>query len=200
VFKLWFFAQLLWLHLVGSTVWILDFQYCKDEGSLSNQPAWCLSAVPNLYGHVQKLYWNQRFLNYYALKQVPNFFIAAPMILMSCSGIMYYFQNIKVATHQLYKSNSYHQLQLLPHILFWLIFLFISITNTHVQTITRFFSAVPALYWYAALVCQNAVSFNIGVWKAKAILMYFAFFGILGTFLFSNFYVWTWWNQFVISK
>jgi len=162
-----------------------------NEGSLSNQPSWCLSVVPNIYGHVQKHYWNQGFLNYYELKQVPNFFIAAPMILISCSGIAYYFQNIKLwETHQLH-INSYHQLQLLPHILFWLVFLFISVTNTHVQTITRFFSAVPALYWYAALVCQNAVSFNIGVWKAKAILMYFALFGILGTLLFSNFYPWT---------
>ncbi|CAJ1945239.1 unnamed protein product [Cylindrotheca closterium] len=64
------------------------------HGSLpSNQvPEWCaLQQEGNesfsLYGFVQRKHWNVGFMKYYEWKQIPNFLLAAPILLLSVKGV-----------------------------------------------------------------------------------------------------------------
>ena len=64
--------------------------YCTvatNSHSANSTPPWCYwnsSLFPPLhYSHVQSHYWNVGFLRYFELKQIPNFMLASPMVLLS---------------------------------------------------------------------------------------------------------------------
>ncbi len=65
--------------------------YCtpKDDISL---PIWCSWTLPMPYNYIQDHYWNNGFMRYFQLKQIPNFLIAAPMIILSSCCIVKYFR------------------------------------------------------------------------------------------------------------
>ncbi|KAG0311957.1 hypothetical protein BGZ97_011526 [Linnemannia gamsii] len=64
--------------------------YCTDTTSNIDARPWCNGNIPLIYTFVQDFYWNVGFLRYYEVKQIPNFLMAAPMIILSTSGIIYY--------------------------------------------------------------------------------------------------------------
>ncbi|EFJ47490.1 hypothetical protein VOLCADRAFT_91860 [Volvox carteri f. nagariensis] len=54
---------------------------------------WCSAQVPYVYGFVQSEYWNVGFLRYWTWQQppqLPNFLLAAPVVLLSVSGLAVY--------------------------------------------------------------------------------------------------------------
>ncbi|KAF9927643.1 hypothetical protein FBU30_003019 [Linnemannia zychae] len=63
--------------------------YCTDISNINARP-WCDANIPLIYTFVQDFYWNVGFMRYYEIKQIPNFLMAAPMIILSASGIIYY--------------------------------------------------------------------------------------------------------------
>ena len=47
------------------------------------RPLWCEQAWPSLYAHVQNTHWGVGFRGYWKLRQLPNFFLAAPALLIA---------------------------------------------------------------------------------------------------------------------
>ena len=48
------------------------------------KPAWCNKYGRfSLYAHVQRKHWNVGFLKYYEMKQIPNFILALPVLVLS---------------------------------------------------------------------------------------------------------------------
>ncbi len=53
------------------------------------QPLWCSynGSSFSLYRHIQDKHWNVGFFRYYELKQIPNFLLAAPILILSITGV-----------------------------------------------------------------------------------------------------------------
>ena len=48
---------------------------------------WCLNTLPMAYSYIQSHYWNVGFLQYFHWKQIPNFILAAPMLIFVWSQV-----------------------------------------------------------------------------------------------------------------
>ena len=49
-------------------------------------PRWCDGPLPDIYGHVQRTYWNVGPLRYFQMRQLPNFALATPALLLCAMG------------------------------------------------------------------------------------------------------------------
>ena len=179
-------------------------QHCETNSTL--QPDWCNTALTSstfsLYQFVQEKYWNVGFFRYYEMKQVPNFLLASPILILSLQGsIDWVIYNWKVRAHPL----------TIPGISSWFLDVckgfatgdnafghyavlgasaLVGLTVAHVQISTRLIcSACPALYW--AMASQvwggNGNSSVVG----DSILAYCLLYMLLGAILHSCWYPWT---------
>lgn len=173
---------------------------------------WCYNNIPLAYSYVQDHYWNVGFLRYYEFKQIPNFILAIPVIIIILKNCVFHLRII------LLSRNIFHIFTLWPtitksgqlnhsvdpilnvfviHAFFLTIFCLFFI---HIQVSTRMLcSASPILYWYSAKTLddvhieQISKAFFVS-WKSKSELfvkMYFFSYFLIGTVLFSNFLPWT---------
>ena len=55
--------------------------FCHDT---TIPPQWCEHTPPISYTHIQQQYWDNGWLRYYQIKQIPNFLLASPTIIL-CS-------------------------------------------------------------------------------------------------------------------
>ncbi|KAF9294360.1 hypothetical protein BGZ88_004003 [Linnemannia elongata] len=169
--------------------------YCTDSSNIDPRP-WCNASIPLIYTFVQDFYWNVGFLRYYEVKQIPNFLMAAPMIILSASGIMYYvlFDIHRAVT--LGRSSTpasdnkdtppFMSLASFPHIVLWGVLLLSNITTMHIQIITRAFSCLPPVYWFAAHQFEGEAVLGAG-WT-KTVTTFFVMYGLIGIILFANFF------------
>ncbi|KAJ2824996.1 ER membrane glycoprotein subunit of the GPI transamidase complex-like protein [Coemansia erecta] len=160
---------------------------------------YCAGFPATVYSFVQSEYWDVGFLRYYTLQQLPNFLLAAPMIVLSVAGLYTYVAHdpLRFATlgwrrssRSAASNNSSAELataflgdRLLPHVYLWALLVAIGVTTMHVQMITRMFSGVPAVFWFAAHAV--AVGRRATQW---AVTGYFVGYGLAGVVLFSNFF------------
>lgn len=54
------------------------------------KPSWCSWDYPIAYAYIQDAYWNVGFLRYYEAKQIPNFLLAAPAIMLGSWAALCY--------------------------------------------------------------------------------------------------------------
>lgn len=147
------------------------------------------------YSYVQAHYWNVGFLKYFTLKQLPNFFLALPIVsIISVTSLQHF---LKVGIFQLFsmerkptlKDLNQPQLNVFyAHGLALSLFCFFCI---NVQVSTRMLcSSSPLLYWICASKCSAGFpSFRnrqIGFISA-----YFMGYFFIGTLMFCNFLPWT---------
>ncbi|KAJ2546097.1 ER membrane glycoprotein subunit of the GPI transamidase complex-like protein [Coemansia sp. RSA 1933] len=164
------------------------------------------SGAATVYGFVQGHYWDNGFLRYYTPNQIPNFALAAPMVVLSVCGLWSYAasdtaraatlgvcrqtdEDSKRPSRQAPLGTAYLGDSLLPHIYMWALLLCVAVTTMNIQIITRFFSSVPAVFWYAAhVVCGGSGGSSSSKRHAVAMVWYFAGYGLAGVVLFSNFF------------
>ncbi|KAG6963049.1 hypothetical protein JG687_00006806 [Phytophthora cactorum] len=130
--------------------------------------SWCTNAVPNLtamYSFIQREYWNVGLFRYYELKQLPNFILAAPIIVLSMHALHGYFRVVN------------------------------ALLVVHIQVTTRLLCACPPLFWHPAmLMCDPTVKRKASpvlTSYGRLVVGYFLLFTVLGSVLFPSFYPWT---------
>ncbi|CAO3612083.1 unnamed protein product [Cunninghamella blakesleeana] len=170
-------------------------QYCQG----TNPQPWCSNTIPLVYSYVQKEYWNNGFLSYYEFKQLPNFLLAMPIILLSGFGLWtfasndwHYWLTLGLSKpKQNNESSSFVNQHATVYMYLWAFLLFYATTCMHVQVIIRFFTSLPPLYWYIGyLLNQGFQSVSTPQQKliSNGILYYFIIYGLVGTILFCPFY------------
>lgn len=201
--KRWNKAQCFWILAVialcgvvllvplATNQYISYLRYCSDDNPNRHLSPWCDNFLPDAYGYVQSRYWNVGFLRYYQMHQIPNFLLAAPVLIISFSALAR-FPWIPRSTPK--GSNNEW---LLPFYLHWLFLFATALTVLHVQVSTRFLSATPPLYWFMAdLLLMSGRKRGNSLFRGLP----FQHFGLLsfclvymavGIVLHANFYPWT---------
>lgn len=172
---------------------------------------WCFDNVPNLYSFVQSQYWNVGFLNYYRVHQIPNFLLAAPIIILSFAAVWTFLRSDWVNTMRLgilatvsrvestslvasqpprpKMSLGFYNPENFVHIAHLIALLVTALPVIHIQVLTRFLlSQCPILYCYIAHVLSSTFT---PLSAKRLLLIYFVVFNVLGTVLFVNFLPWT---------
>lgn len=123
-------------------------------------PVWCNTSFPLSYSYVQDHYWNVGFLRYFHWKQLPNFFLALPIIIIVLSKSLIILKDNKFIVFTLgfarkskMQFNGYVAESILfvniVHVVFLTLFCTFCI---HVQVTTRMIaSSSPVLYWFLAV-------------------------------------------------
>ncbi|XP_076353473.1 phosphatidylinositol glycan anchor biosynthesis class V [Tachypleus tridentatus] len=144
---------------------VTDLAHRKGYKILNKERSdWCSHSVPLSYSHVQSSHWDVGFLRYYQMKQIPNFLLAGPVvILIMYSATQYLVKNKDFCLHlglnswkfrkedfqtRKYVLDSAQCFVYMVHAVALTTFCLLCI---HVQVTTRIVaSSCPILYWVVA--------------------------------------------------
>lgn len=164
----------------------------------ADQSPWCRQSFPISYGYIQSTYWNVGLFKYYEFKQIPNFLLAAPILLVILFNCWQYVaKNLQVVlTLGLVPINGKdrNQFVFIVHAFTMAIFCLLFV---HIQVATRMLaSSSPCLYWFVATHFTDKKSFGeilrTQSRSGKACVVWFGAYYCIGTILFCNFLPWTW--------
>lgn len=126
-------------------------------------PEWCAYKYPLVYSYIQDVYWNVGFLRYFDVRQLPNFLLAIPVIILSVcaawgyvAALPWYCSRLGLLRKRDVEDNEtafvgFHSHRLFVYIAHSTALLLFGLLCMHVQVLTRFLgSSSPVLYWFAA--------------------------------------------------
>lgn len=126
---------------------------------------------------------------YWEWKQLPNFLLAAPMVLFCIHSIYRYFKTDFTRVITVLKVTAVkpsEQLDSNPLVLsflaYWGGFCLICVCVANVQIVTRLCASSPAFYWYSVDLLEK---------KMKWLMLVYIAYNLAGLVLFSNFLPWT---------
>jgi phosphatidylinositol glycan class V len=150
---------------------------------------------------------------YTTTKQIPNFILALPMVLLAGSLVARHLLSMRQWLLEVYGSSTdgregkahwpipLHRAH--PYVLHTAVLLAFGLTSMHVQVITRLiFAAAPAVYWQAAWLIAPVNSSSTGststvvrcqrrTRSSQAVWSYCWAYSLIGTIMFSSYYPWT---------
>ena len=160
-------------------------------------PRWCQSGIPSAYSHIQAKYWQGGFLRYWQLKQIPNFLLAAPSLILTAAGVSYllidFFKELQKGSKKPIKLwiSTYLALlrcPLFPHAIHWGFLAIYVFFCANVQISTRLLaSACPVFHWFLA-----SIVFDRNQYCFRPFLkLYIGIYNLLGVIMHVNFLPWT---------
>ena len=176
-------------------------QYCTDPNRAPRP--WCADRpLPLMYSFVQRHYWHNGLFAYYQVKNIPNFFIAFPILALSVAAVYNYFSQVDAKTFWSLgldvpsggsakkKGDTAKSARLglysppaFVHVVYMAALTLFAVCLMYIQCSTRFLCAsCPALFWYAA---------SLPARYRRWVVLYFAAFNAVGIVLFTSFYPWT---------
>ena len=144
----------------------------------------CEQLFPNMYAMIQEKYWNVGFLKYFQIRQIPNFLLATPIIIIALSAIISFIYKLIPMLKEGRVNSSLSRM--LPYICHLVVVLGIGIFFAHVQIITRLIcSSCPIIYIEMGRLLVKSQSFKFYMF------LYLFLYNFAGFVLHPNFYPWT---------
>lgn len=100
---------------------------------------WCLNKFPSLFLYAQSHYWDNGFLSYWSLNNIPNFILVAPVLLWNCYSVRTMWK-VLPQYRKLLPLVVLNALIIIGGVFFW-----------NVQILNRITSFSPLIYWTLAL-------------------------------------------------
>ncbi|XP_028837988.1 palmitoyltransferase ZDHHC18-A [Denticeps clupeoides] len=122
-------------------------------------PVWCLKPIPLLYSYIQDVYWDVGFLRYFQLKQLPNFLLASPVVILGGIAACTFFTAdpglcLWLGLWQKKREKQpvgFYSPKLFVYVVHAAALLVFGTFCMHVQVLTRFLaSSSPVLFWISA--------------------------------------------------
>ncbi|TPX49451.1 hypothetical protein SeMB42_g01558 [Synchytrium endobioticum] len=174
---------LVWCGMLGFQ-WYAYSSFCA--GTSQSVRPWCHKLLPFIYSFVQQHYWDVGLFNYYTVRQIPNFVIALPVVMIvyhasityaSSNASLFWSLGLKTPKKQ---ATGFPSPDALPYMYLLLFQTLLCLVMLHVQIMGRFLSSMPALYWYMAHVVANSN-------KARVLVEYLLLYLLTSTLLFAHF-------------
>ena len=146
---------------------------------------WCRDTVPLPYSYIQAAYWDVGFGRYWTLAQVPNFVLAAPVLVLGAwAWVRLAHSWRRVWTDAWWPGQSEGQACELAHVYYTAAVLALLLFVSHVQIALRFATpgGLPLLWWGAALLCDEHP--RVG----RVFLGYLLWYSLAATVLYAGFY------------
>jgi GPI mannosyltransferase 2 len=161
-------------------------QFCTS----THRKSWCDQSIPMLYSFVQKHYWNNGFLNYWTVSQIPLFLLGFPVFFINVLMLKEYaFYNLSrvmsLGTWQhegMPTKAEFDKPILLPFIYLTVLLLSYLTFFMHVQVILRFFTCLPCAYLYLGSKLNRK---DVSYWEYY--ISYCVLWNLIGTILFGIF-------------
>uniref|UniRef100_A0A8C4Q0L6 GPI mannosyltransferase 2 n=1 Tax=Eptatretus burgeri TaxID=7764 RepID=A0A8C4Q0L6_EPTBU len=132
----------------------------RIRGVRGDLPRYCNTTLPAMYRHLQEFHWGLGLFKYYELKQIPNFLLAGPSVLLAASATLafIYARPTFCLTLGLERKTKlsevfvgFFRCSVFVYVTHMAAMLIIGLVFMHVQVLTRFLaSSCPAFYWFAA--------------------------------------------------
>lgn len=156
---------------------------------------WCSYTLPMSYSYIQQTHWNVGFFQYYELKQLPNFALALPVIVISLASVCSYISRCKDALVETKNVRAWLESKpmiFMPYAIHLLFLVTYGIGNVHIQVLTRMiFSSSPLVYFYMARLLGHYLVLKQISLTFKLLLTYHMLYFVVGTAVHCNFYPWT---------
>ncbi|XP_063957317.1 GPI mannosyltransferase 2-like [Lytechinus pictus] len=160
--------------------WVLKFGSNNTVDSqmmdkLDQAPLWCRKSFVLPYSELQAEHWNVGLLNYYEFKQLPNFILALPIIILGLYGVWDYCnmnwdlvkvlglyqpirRDVKKTDDPTGQSEGFYSSGVFVYLVHHFVLLIFGVLCMHVQVITRFlFSSSPIPIWIASHIIQSSL-------------------------------------------
>ncbi|GFF69547.1 conserved hypothetical protein [Aspergillus udagawae] len=129
----------------------VNYPYTHDE----EPRIWCRRTLPSIYSFVQDHYWNNGFLRYWTVSNIPLFALASPMLAIMTYSALW---TLNVESGRLAGAGRVLRSLAAPQ----LILAILTFAKHHVQIITRMASGYPVWYfWIADLLIKEYSSVRL---------------------------------------
>jgi phosphatidylinositol glycan class V len=140
----------------------------------------------NIYGNIQKKYWNVSLFSSYRLEQMPNIALAIPVVILTLRCLWNYGRLVisRIAKNDM---KYIQDLDLLPFHAVMVCNLVVALCYAHIQVTTRvLFASCPLIYLQMADILLEMRS-----GYRTFLVVYILLFNVLSILLHPNFYPWT---------
>jgi Gpi18-like mannosyltransferase len=168
----------------------LDSGGVVDCYALSHGKDWWTQHLHYLaiYPALQAAHWDVGFLKQYTLRQIPNFLLATPILVIAVRAISKGFSSVINITPPRRVQDVALSL-LLPHICHLAFLFLICVSSAHIQVSTRvLLSSCPVLYIAMNDIVNSKDGSRIEV---KLLVGYLICYNVVGVVAHTNFYPWT---------